>query len=76
MGKKINYLNNKEKKVVESFVKELKEKLGDDIISLRLFGSKARGDFKEDSDVDIFILVKEKRKVRDKISGIAADYFF
>ncbi len=76
MEKKISYLNDKEKKVIESFVKELREKLGDDIVSIRLFGSKVKGDFKEDSDIDIFVLVKEKRKVRDKISDIAADYFF
>jgi len=76
MEKKISHLNNKEKKVIESFVKELRKKLSDNIVSIRLFGSKARGDFKKDSDIDIFVLVKEKREVRDKISDIAADYFF
>ncbi len=35
-----------------------------------------RGDFEKDSDIDIFILVKRKRDIRDKISDIAADYFF
>ncbi|MEA1964520.1 MAG: nucleotidyltransferase domain-containing protein [Candidatus Aerophobetes bacterium] len=68
-------MNNKEREVIESFVKELRRRLGDNIVSIRLFGSKVRGDFKEDSDIDIFILVKEK-KVRDKIGDIAADYFF
>jgi len=61
--KKINYLNSKEKKVVKSFVKDLREKLGDDIVSIRLFGSKVRGDFKEDSDIDIFIAERTAQKM-------------
>jgi len=73
---KLIYLNSKEKEVVKSFVKEIREKLGNNILEVRLFGSKVRGDFEDDSDIDIFILVKKKEKVRDKISDIAADYFF
>lgn len=76
MKKGLQYLNGIEKKVINSFVKELREKLGDNIITIRLFGSKVRGDFEEYSDIDIFILVKQKGYVRDKISDIAADYFF
>jgi predicted nucleotidyltransferase len=74
--KGISSLDNQEKKVIESFVKELRKRLGNNIVSIRLFGSKVRGDFKEDSDIDIFILVKEKREARNEISDIAADYFF
>jgi len=50
--------------------------LGNEIITIQIFGSKVRGDFEKDSDIDIFILVKRKRDIRDKISDIAADYFF
>lgn len=74
--KKINIFKWQRKKVVESFVKELREKLGDDILDIRLFGSKARGNFKKDSDIDIFILVRNKGRIRDEITDIAADYFF
>lgn len=71
----LSFLNKKEKKVIISFVKELKEKLGDEIITIRLFGSKVRGDFKEDSDLDIFILVKERtQKIRDILSEIEVEY--
>jgi len=76
MIRKTTYLSDREKKVVESFVKELREKLGDDILDIRLFGSKARGNFKKDSDIDIFILVRNKGRIRDEITDIAADYFF
>jgi len=73
--KGISYLNNKEKKVIDSFVKELRKGLGDNIVFIRLFGSKVRGDFKKDSDIDIFVLVKEKTsKVRDIITEIEVDY--
>jgi len=71
INEEMNYLNDKEKKIIGFFVKELKEKLGDNIVSIRLFGSKARGDFREGSDIDIFILVKKKTlKVRDAITEI------
>jgi len=73
---KLVYLSDKEKEVIKSFVKELRERLGDNILEIRLFGSKVRGDFSKDSDVDIFILIKKKNKIEDKISEIAADYFF
>lgn len=76
MKKGLQYLTITERKIINSFVKELREKLGSDIITIRLFGSKVRGDFEKDSDIDIFILVKKKTEIRDKISDIAADYFF
>jgi len=75
MKKGLQYLSKIEKKVVNSFVKELKEKLGDDIVTIQLFGSKVRGDFEKYSDIDIFILVKKKADTRDRISDIAANYF-
>lgn len=75
MRKGLKYLNEMEKRIVKSFVKELKEKLGNKIICVRLFGSKVRGEFKEDSDIDIFILVKEKNpQIRDIIAEIEVDY--
>jgi hypothetical protein len=76
MQKKYGYLTEKELQVVSSFVKELKEKLGDEIIFIKLFGSKVRGDFTKDSDIDIFILVRKRKGVRDQISDIAAEYFY
>jgi len=77
MKKELRYLNKTEKRVIDSFVKELREKLGDEIVSIRLFGSKVRGDLYQDSDIDIFILVKEKTPhIREKASDLVADYIF
>mgnify|MGYP001032364633 CR=1 FL=1 len=75
MKKRLGYLNKRETEVIGSFAKELKDKLGDEILSIRLFGSKVRGDFYQDSDIDIFILIKEKKKsVIEELDEIAANY--
>ena len=71
----MKYLNITERKVVESFAKELKGELGDEILSIRLFGSKVRGDFKKDSDIDVFILVKERTSdIEDVIAEIEVNH--
>ena len=77
MDKGLQYLNPIEKKVILSFVKELRNSLGNEIVKIILFGSKTRGDFNEESDVDIFVLVREKTSdIRDKVGDITADYIF
>lgn len=70
MKEKLKYLSKEEKKAINSFVKGLRKSLGEEILSIRLFGSKVRGDFKEDSDIDIFILVKERTL---DIEGVIAE---
>ena len=46
-------LSNNELAALEAFQRELRTKFG--LIDLRLFGSKARGDATEDSDIDVMI---------------------
>ncbi|MFQ6083465.1 MAG: nucleotidyltransferase domain-containing protein [Candidatus Aminicenantia bacterium] len=73
--KRLGYLNKKEQKVVELFVKELRDKLKDEIVSIRFFGSKTKGNYKKDSDIDILILVKKKTsEISRKLAEITADY--
>lgn len=77
MKKGLGYFSQAEKKVVQTFVEELKNRMGDEIIKIVLFGSKVRGDFNRESDIDIFILVKEKTQdIRDRIGDLTADYIF
>lgn len=45
MKKGLHYLSRNEKKVVELSVEELRDRLGNEIIKIVLFGSKIRGDF-------------------------------
>jgi len=42
------------------------EKFGFHVINIILFGSRARGDFKEDSDWDILVIVKEEFSIKEK----------
>lgn len=44
-------------RIVKRFSNELRSELGKKILKVVLFGSYARGDFKRDSDVDVFILI-------------------
>lgn len=69
-----NFLNKKE----ELYLQQLFERLlalRDDIVYFKLFGSKARGDFTKDSDIDLLLVVKDE-KLRDfekKVSRFVTD---
>jgi predicted nucleotidyltransferase len=46
-----------EKEAVMAVTAELSKELGDNLVKLYLFGSKARGDFHDDSDIDLLVIV-------------------
>ncbi|MBE9580384.1 MAG: nucleotidyltransferase domain-containing protein [Desulfobacterales bacterium] len=77
MKRSLGYLTPVEKKILQSFIEELKRNLGNEIVNMVLFGSRVRGDFNEESDIDIFILVRERTMgIREKIGDVTADYIF
>lgn len=49
-----------ELQALESFKAALGRLLGSNLLSLRLFGSQARGEQTEESDLDVLVLVGEK----------------
>jgi len=57
-----------------------KEVLGDKLEKVILFGSYARGDYDEESDIDIMVIadiaLEEANRVRDKINGVAGDFLW
>jgi len=65
-----------------AFLNEIKAKVlkEDAGASLILFGSRARGDFREDSDWDVLVLIskdldyKLKRKIRDDIYDVELEF--
>ncbi len=61
MNKSFGHLNKNEEQAVRKFVSVIKEKLKDQVIEIKLFGSKVRGKYYEDSYIDILIIVKERR---------------
>lgn len=75
---KANFLTEREKKIVDRFSSDLKEALGENLIRIKLIGSKVRGDFDRDSDIDILIIVKDyllnKEKAIDILYGIDPYY--
>jgi predicted nucleotidyltransferase len=54
--------------------KQLLEELHDAIVSIIFFGSRRRGEFTPDSDIDVLIIIKEKdRQLINRIFEIADD---
>ncbi len=49
-----------EKDAIGRATKRLQEVLGDNLVAVTAFGSRARGDFTGESDFDIFIVVKNR----------------
>jgi hypothetical protein len=59
------------------FKERLQEKLGDNLIRIILFGSRARGDNDKYSDYDCLVIVKENNKsIKETILDIEADILY
>ena len=62
------------KDTLREFVRRLKEAEGENLLRVILFGSMARGDFDEESDTDVFVLLREgKRAEKNRVSDIAVN---
>jgi predicted nucleotidyltransferase len=67
-------LSPDEKNIVELFVEYLNRTHPGEVDKVVLYGSRARGDNRQDSDVDILILVKDKKKInRDRVYDFVID---
>ncbi len=68
-------MDEKLKEIKEQIIKSLDE-MGISYESIILFGSRARGDYNEDSDYDILIVTKETFPFKEKIriSEAVRDY--
>ena len=60
------------------FAKDMKRVFGSDLSQILVYGSYARGDYNENSDIDVMILVKmSEEKIReyaDDVSDCAFEY--
>jgi len=71
---KNRYLNTNEQNAVNLFSKKIRALLGEQLISMSMFGSKVRGDFSQDSDLDILLIVQDKNRERkEQIYDILLD---
>lgn len=67
-------LSPQEIRALEEFKQRLMQRFGDEVVTMTLFGSRARGEGNEDSDVDVLIMTRsESRKRRDAILDMAND---
>jgi predicted nucleotidyltransferase len=63
-------LNEIEKKAIEELIEKLKLIYGDNLVKVILYGSKARGDSTEDSDIDIMVVLKNFDKWENEFNKI------
>ena len=62
------------KKALAEFVRRLHEAEGNNLLRVVLFGSMARGDYNDESDTDVFVLLREgKRAEKNRVSDIAVE---
>lgn len=70
------------KEKLEIIKEKIKEVLGENLISMIVFGSVSRGDYCKKSDVDLIVVVKEKdektieeiNKIEDSISSLSRNF--
>ena len=74
MGGSLSYLSKAERLAVERFGDAVKNRLGEDVVRMSVFGSKVRGDYQKASDIDVLVIVKERSlRVMDQIAEITSD---
>ncbi len=65
---------NKKQKALHEFLKAAQQKQGSKIEKIILFGSMARGEATEESDIDILVITSENRfEMQRNLSDIAVD---
>ena len=54
----LKYLTRRERQALAEYLTRLREQFGDQVQRVILYGSKVRGDFDAESDIDLFVVVK------------------
>ena len=63
--------------VIDSFAEDVVDALGDRVSEVRLFGSYARGDELPGSDIDVLVVLEDRREGdQAEILDIASNYFW
>ena len=69
-----DHLLSYEKSAITACASRFAEMLLDNLAGLWLFGSKSRGDFQPDSDIDLLIVVRQLQpEIRSRLQTTAAD---
>jgi len=68
------HLAPNEQAAIRRYIAGIRERFPKDVLSVTLFGSKARGDASTESDIDLLVLVdEESREIRSELWRIASD---
>lgn len=68
------YLTDSETIGVKKFIERVRQFVASHLLELYIFGSKVRGDFDKESDIDILLVIEsDDWHIREEISNIAAD---
>ncbi len=66
-----------EERAIKELTNSLNNLLGEQLVKLALFGSRARGDYDRESDIDIAIIVRGlTRELKDQILNMVANIEF
>lgn len=70
----LRHLTPKEKLALQEYLLRLRQVYGSEVLSIKLYGSKARGDHHEDSDLDLLVRVgQDNRQAYANMYLIASD---
>ena len=58
LDERLAHLTPSERAALVELIERLRQRYGDDLLRVVLFGSKARGDFDEESDLDVLIVAR------------------
>lgn len=61
MSTTLHSLQTKEQTGIHEYVAQLRAALGEALIGVWLFGSKSRGDYSPESDIDLLVVLKDLR---------------
>lgn len=67
------YLSPEEQDVVEEYVGRLKARFGSRIEAVKLYGSKARGDYSQESDIDLLIVADKREGLVREVVDLAVE---
>lgn len=67
-----NILSEKEQLGVAKFIERLSRKFGDNLALVKIYGSKARGDWRRNSDIDLLVVAdySDKSKLKNDVYEI------
>ena len=71
---RLPHLSKKDQQAIVEFRQRVHEALGDNVKQIKLFGSKARGEARKWSDIDLMVRVKhDARHLKHQVIDIASD---